>query len=316
LQFVPDVKIRIIADIKIDLLNDWAKNHTDINLTTEPNDVFSDPEINTVIICTSTDTHSQLIIQAANVKKNIFCEKPIGNDLNAIRDSIQSVKKNNVKLMIGFNRRFDHNFKRIRAAVEAGNIGKPHIIKITSRDPAPPPLEFLKRSGGLFFDMTIHDWDMARFVANDEVDEVYATGAALIDPSIANFDVDTAVAVLHFKNGAMAVIDNSRQAKYGYDQRVEVFGSEGAIQVENDTPNTARLFTSKSIESDKIHYFFLERYMQSYKDEMIEFFKCIRKNISPPVTGQDGLKAVLVALAAKKSLMEHRPVKISEVDTK
>jgi len=316
LQSIPDVRIKTIADVKIDHLKENPKKFEGIHLTTDPNEIFSDAEINVVLICTSTDSHSDFIIQAANSHKDIFCEKPIGNNLSDIRTSLESVEKNNVKLMIGFNRRFDHNFRRIKESINVGDIGVPHIIKITSRDPALPPIEYLKSSGGLFFDMTIHDWDMARFMANSEVEEVYATGAALIDPSISEFDIDTAAAILHFKNGAMAVIDNSRQAKYGYDQRVEVFGSEGVIRVDNDTPNTAKLFTSKSTQMDKMHHFFLERYMQSYKDEMIEFFDCIRDNIEPSVTGQDGLQAVLIALAAKKSLLEHRPVKISEVDLK
>ncbi len=300
--------------MKIDQIRENLAKYSGIHLTTDPNKIFKDTEITTVLICTSTDTHSDFITKAANAKKNIFCEKPIGNNLSEIRKSLEAVKSNDVKLMIGFNRRFDHNFRRIKTSVDAGDIGQPHIIKVTSRDPAPPPLEFLKRSGGLFFDMTIHDWDMARYMANSEVQEVYAAGEALIDPSISDFDIDTAVAILRFENGALAVIDNSRQAKYGYDQRVEVFGSEGTILVDNDTPNSAKLFTSNSTQMDKIHYFFLERYMQSYKDEMIEFFKRIRNNTEPSVTGYDGLQAVLIALAAKKSLEEHRPVKISEVD--
>ena len=314
LQSIPDAKIKTIADAKIDHLKTKSEKFKGIHLTTDPNEIFTDSEISTVLILTSTDTHTDFIIQAANAQKDIFCEKPIGNNLKDIRKSLKAVELNNVKLMIGFNRRFDHNFRRIKESVDAGDIGNPHIIKITSRDPAPPPLEFLKRSGGLFFDMTIHDWDMACYMANSEVEEVYATGAAMIDPSIAEFDIDTAVAILHFKNGVMAIIDNSRQAKYGYDQRVEVFGSEGAIRVDNDTPNTAMLFTANSTQMDKMHHFFLERYMQSYKDEMIEFFECIRNNNTPSVTGKDGLQAVLIALAAKKSLDEHRPVKISEVE--
>jgi myo-inositol 2-dehydrogenase/D-chiro-inositol 1-dehydrogenase len=316
IRFFPDVKIQAICDIQIKQLGNWAKSLGITNVTSDPSTIFRDPNVQAVLICSSTDTHSEFIIQAANAKKHIFCEKPIGNDLAKIRESLDVVKKMGVKLMLGFNRRFDHNFKRIKLTVKSGKIGLPHIIKITSRDPAPPPLEFLKRSGGLFFDMTIHDWDMARFLADDEVEEVYAVGSALIDPRIADFDIDTAVAVLKFKQGTLALIDNSRQAKYGYDQRVEVFGSEGAIIVDNDTPNTAKTFTSNSIESDKIHHFFLERYMQSYKDEMIEFLECLRDDNNPSVTGYDGIQAVLIAEAAKKSLMEHRPVTISEVDTK
>ncbi|MHA1681328.1 MAG: Gfo/Idh/MocA family oxidoreductase, partial [Promethearchaeota archaeon] len=198
--------------------------------------------------------------------------------------------------------------------VAGGEIGIPHIIKITSRDPSPPPIEYIKVSGGLFFDMAIHDWDMARYLSGEEVVEVFAKGAVLIDPEIgAAGDIDTATAILTLESGAMCIIDNSRQAVYGYDQRVEVFGSGGCVTVDNDTPNSARIFTGENTRTDKMHYFFLERYMESYRQEMVAFFDCIRKDMTPPVGGNDGLQAVRVAMAAKKSLDEKRPVKLSEV---
>jgi myo-inositol 2-dehydrogenase/D-chiro-inositol 1-dehydrogenase len=312
---VPDVKIKTVADVKIDHLKEWAENLGIGNLTTNHEDILKDEEIKAVMICSSTDTHSRFIVESARAGKDIFCEKPIDYDLGRIHDALDAVKKAGVKLMIGFNRRFDHNFMRIRESTERGEIGEPHIIKITSRDPAPPPIEYVKVSGGLFFDMTIHDWDMARFQAGDEVQEIFTKGDVMIDEKIGQAgDIDTAVAVLKFKNGALGMIDNSRQAVYGYDQRVEVFGSKGALIAENDTPNTVKLYTDKCTSCDKIPYFFLERYNESYITEMKEFVRCLKENREPPVGGIDGLKAVLIAIAAKKSLDENRPVKISEIE--
>lgn len=316
LRKVPDVKLKIVADIKIDeKLKQWASEIGVLKLTTEPNEIFKDSEIDAVVICSSTDTHAKFIQEAAKIKKHIFCEKPLDTDIKRIKETLTVVKKAGVKLMIGFNRRFDHNFMRIREAVNSGQIGTPQIIKVTSRDPAPPPIEYVKVSGGIFLDMTIHDWDMARYQAGSEVEEVYATGAVLINPEIGKVgDIDTAVAVLKFKNGAIGIIDNSRQAIYGYDQRVEVFGSKGCAMADNDTPNTVRIYTSDHTATDKIPYFFLERYMGSYATELLTFFDCLRNNKEPAPGGEDGLQDVLVAIAAQKSLKEHRVVKISEVD--
>ena len=316
LRKVPEVKLKFVADIKIDeKLKQWASEIGVPKLTTDPNEIFKDAEIDVVVICSSTDTHAKFIQEAAKVKKNIFCEKPLDTDIKRIKETLAVVKKAGVKLMVGFNRRFDHNFMRVREAVNSGQIGTPQIIKVTSRDPAPPPIEYVKVSGGIFLDMTIHDWDMARYQAGSEVEEVYATGAVLINPEIGKAgDIDTAVAVLKFKNGAIGIVDNSRQAIYGYDQRVEVFGSKGCAMADNDTPNTVRIYTSDHTTTDKIPYFFLERYMGSYATELQTFFDCLRNNKEPAPGGEDGLQDVLVAIAAQKSLKEHRPVKISEVD--
>ncbi len=311
---LPDVNVKILVDIKTDHLQDWASEMGIGELSTNVDDVFGDDEIQAVLIFSSTDTHVKFIKQAAKSGKDIFCEKPIGSDVDNIKNALKVVDESGVKLMIGFNRRFDHNFSRVRKAVDDGNVGKPHLIKITSRDPAPPPLDYVKVSGGLFFDMTIHDWDMARFLANSEVSEVYATGQVMISEEIKDIDIDTAAAILKYEDGSMGMIDNSRQAVYGYDQRVEVFGSDGAAIAENDTPNNVTIYNSNTTQQDKIHYFFLDRYTQSYEDEIKSFFECIKNDTKPPVTGKDGLKAVLIAMAAQKSLEENRPVKISEVN--
>ncbi|MFW9970194.1 MAG: inositol 2-dehydrogenase [Candidatus Odinarchaeota archaeon] len=316
LQRIQEVKLKLVADIKIDnTLRKWALDKGVPKLTNDPNEIFTDPEIEIVLICSPTNTHAKFIQKAAKVKKHIFCEKPIDTNLRRIQDTLSIVKEKGVKLMIGFNRRFDRNFIRCHEAVTSGQIGEPQIVKITSRDPAPPPIAYIKSSGGIFLDMTIHDWDMARFQAGSEVEEVYASGAVLIDPKIGIAgDIDTAVVVLKFKNGALGLIDNTRQAVYGYDQRIEIFGSKGCVIANNEATNTVQIYTSECTNIDKIPYFFTERYMESYLNELKIFFECLRKNIDPKPNGEDGLKNVLIALAAQKSYEENRPVKISEVE--
>ncbi len=316
LRNIPEVKLKIVADIKLDnQLKQWGSEIGIPYLTANASEIFTDPEIDAVVIASSTDTHADFIQKAAKAKKQIFCEKPIDTDLKRIKETLSIVKEEDVRLMVGFNRRFDHNFKRIHDAIVSGRIGTPQIIKITSRDPSPPPIEYVKVSGGIFIDMTIHDWDMARYQAGSEVEEIYATGGVLIDPEIGKAgDIDTAAAILKFRNGAIGIIDNSRQAVYGYDQRVEVFGSEGCVLAENDTPNTVRIYTTQNTSIDKIPFFFLERYMESYAAELQYFFNCLQNNQNPSPNGEDGLQDVLVALAAKKSLKENRPINLSEVD--
>lgn len=313
---VPGAEIRAVADIHIDQAEQWAEklNISKSKLTTDHITILTDSEIEAVLICSSTDTHSQFIIEAAEAGKHIFCEKPIDFDVDRIKAALNAVKEAGVKLQIGFNRRFDHNFRKVREAVEDGKIGDVHMVKITSRDPAPPPIEYVKVSGGIFLDMSIHDFDMARYLSASEVEEVYAQGAILIDPAIGDVgDIDTAVITLKFKNNAMGVIDNSRQAVYGYDQRVEVFGSKGCIEVQNDVPNSSKLSTSDGVISEKPLYFFLERYQMSYVEELKAFVDAIINDEEPQVTGNDGLQPVLIGLAALKSLREKRTVKIEEV---
>jgi myo-inositol 2-dehydrogenase/D-chiro-inositol 1-dehydrogenase len=311
---VPEAEIKTVAEIYADNVTQWVKQLRISNLTTDYTDILNDAEIEAVLICSSTDTHARLIVEAAKAGKHIFCEKPIDFNVEKIKRALDAVKAAGVKLQIGFNRRFDHNFKKVRQMVESGKVGDVHIVKITSRDPAPPPIEYLKVSGGIFLDMTIHDFDMARYLSISDVEEVYAQGAVLIYPAFGDIgDVDTAVITLKFKNGALGVIDNSRQAVYGYDQRVEVFGSKGYVEVENDFPNSARLSTAEGVRSEKPHYFFLERYQQSYVEELKAFVDAVANDKRPPITGEDGLKPVLIGLAALTSLREKRPVKITEI---
>jgi myo-inositol 2-dehydrogenase/D-chiro-inositol 1-dehydrogenase len=276
--------------------------------------IFDDPEIQAVLICTSTDTHAQLIEEAAASGKHIFCEKPIDLDLAKTRRALVAVKKAGVKFQVGFNRRFDSNFRRIKELISRGEIGEPHVLRITSRDPAPPPIEYIRSSGGIFLDMAIHDFDMARFLMASEVDEVYAAGNVLIDPQFREAgDVDTAVTLLKFDNGAIGTVDNSRKAVYGYDQRVEVFGSAGMAHAVNKTPDTVAVFDSQSVQTAKPLYFFLERYKDSFNAEIQAFVDAIINDNDTPVTGDDGLVPLKICLAANKSLVENRPVKLQEI---
>jgi myo-inositol 2-dehydrogenase/D-chiro-inositol 1-dehydrogenase len=312
---IKNAKIKTIADpFMNDEIITWAKSIGVEETTKDYKEILADPEIDAVLICSSTDTHSFISVEAIEAGKHVFCEKPIDLDVDRIKGVITALESSNVKYQVGFNRRFDHNFEAVREAVVAGKIGEPHIIRVTSRDPAPPPAEYVKVSGGLFLDMTIHDFDMVRFLAGCEVEEVYVQAAVLVDPEIGKAgDVDTAVITMKLENGAIANIDNSRKAVYGYDQRAEVFGSKGMVATSNDTASTAVLSTSEGVTGEKPLYFFLERYMESFAKEIECFIEAIVNDTDTPVGVMDGLKPVLIGLAAKKSVEENRPVKISEI---
>ncbi len=276
--------------------------------------ILKDPSIQAVLICSSTQTHAPISIEAIRAGKHVFCEKPISRELSEIQAVKKELQNSDLKYQVGFNRRFDHNFRAVRKAVKDGSVGDIHLVKITSRDPDAPPIEYVKGSGGLFLDMTIHDFDMVRFLTGSNVVEVYAEAAVLVDPKIGEAgDVDTAIISMKLANGALAVIDNSRKAVYGYDQRAEVFGSKGQVAVTNDLPSKAVLSTADGVVSEKPLYFFLQRYMESYTREVQEFLNAIQNDAPVPVSVDDGLQAVLIAKAAAKSLEEHRPVGLSEI---
>lgn len=315
-NLVKNAKIKTIADPFMNEETDqWAKEMGVENTTKDYKEILADPEIDAVLICSSTNTHSPISVEAIKAGKHVFCEKPIDHDIKKIQDVIDALKENNVKYQVGFNRRFDHNFEAVKDAVKAGKIGDPHIIKVTSRDPEPPSAEYAKVSGGMFLDMTIHDFDMVRYLSGCDAEEIYVEAAVLVDPAIGEAgDVDTAVITLKMENGAIAVIDNSRKAAYGYDQRAEVFGSRGMIATANDTQSSAVLSTEAGVTGEKPLYFFLERYMDSFAKEMNCFIDAIENDTDTPLGVTDGLKPVMMGLAAKKSLMEHRPVKISEIE--
>ncbi len=310
---IPGAAVAAIADPRLEAAQEAAAALNIPVATADYKQVLADPSIQAVAICSSTDTHARMIVEASEAGKHIFCEKPIAYDLALIDRALSAADKAGVKLQIGFNRRFDPNFRKVREVVAAGGIGQAHILRITSRDPAPPPIEYVKVSGGIFFDMTIHDFDMARYLLGD-VEEVYTTGAVLVDPAIGEAgDIDTAVVSLRFKSGAIGTIDNSRRAIYGYDQRVEVFGSGGMIQAANNTAENTLYANADGVHSAKPLYFFLERYMTSFIQEMQDFVAAVREDKATPVSGADGRAPVVIAIAATKSLREHRPVKISEV---
>lgn len=276
--------------------------------------ILNDPEIDAVLICSSTNTHADISLEAIAAGKHVFCEKPVSQDIAKIRQVMEKLKGTKLKYQVGFNRRFDHNFEAVRAAVANGDIGDVHIVRITSRDPAPPPPEYAAVSGGMFLDMTIHDFDMVRYLTASDVVEVFANGAVLVDPLIGKAgDIDTAIISLKMANGALAVIDNSRKAVYGYDQRAEVFGSKGQASVSNDTNSSLILSSETGIHTEKPLYFFLERYMASFTKEVRMFVQAIEQDSPVPVDINDGLQPVLIAAAALRSLKEHRPVLLSEI---
>ena len=271
-------------------------------------------DVEAVLLCSPTDTHATYVQAFAQAGKHIFCEKPLDLDIKTIQRVKAGVEESGIQFMLGFNRRFDPQFQSIRARVAAGDIGDPHLLKITSRDPGPPPISYIKVSGGIFLDMAIHDFDMARFIIGKEVVEVYARGAVRVDPAIGEAgDIDTAITTLTFEDGTLAVVDNSRQAIYGYDQRLEVFGSGGMAHIENVFPYTEQYWDASGGHQGRPYHFFMDRYVESYFREIEAFVSCIQSEEQPPVDAHDGLMATAIGLAAGISVKENRPVRIGEI---
>lgn len=311
---IPEADIVAVTDVNEEAAKKLAERFGVPKYSTNYRDIVDDPTIDAVLVCSPTPTHAGIAIAAMRAGKHVFCEKPVDLTIEKIRETARVAKEAGVKLQIGFNRRFDHNHGRVRQLARDGALGDIEIIKITSRDPEPPSPEYAASSGGLYIDMMIHDFDMAMFLAGCDVTEVYATGTSLVDKRIgAAGDVDTAIVTLAFENGALGVIDNSRRAAYGYDQRVEVFGSLGMAAGENDGDSTVRVSTAAGVVSDKPQFFFLERYMASFTEELKQFIAAIVNDAEVPVGIHAGLMSVALAKAAKKSLDEHRPVRVSEV---
>lgn len=314
-RHIPRARLLMVADVVEEAARACAAACGIPRAVTEYRTVLDSPEIDAVLIASATDTHARLIQESAQAGKHIFCEKPIAFDLAEIDRSLAAVEQAGVKLQVGFNRRFDASYQRVRQAIERGEIGQPWRLHLTSRDPAPPPLDYVRTSGGLFLDMSIHDFDMARFLIGSEVEEVFARADVLVDPAIgAAGDVDTAVIILTFANRVIGTIDNCRRAVFGYDQRVEVLGSDGMISTENRFPNTAVVSTRRGICRDLPLHFFIERYAESYRAEVAAFVDAVLDDRPVPVSGHDGRAPVVMALAARRSLEERRPVRLIEID--
>ena len=307
--------VKWIADPIVDNLQEIASSMGIEKTSKDYKDILNDKEVDAVFICTPTDTHYSISMEALNAGKHVFCEKPVDLELDRVKDVKELVAKTSKKYMVGFNRRFDHNFKAIRDNINKGVIGKLELIQITSRDPEPPPISYVKVSGGLFCDMRIHDFDMVRYLSGSNPKSVTAIGDALVDSKIKTegSDIDTAIVSIELENGALAVITNSRRASYGYDQRAEVHGEKGALSCTNDTSNTLVISTSDGITHDKPLHFFLERYMDAYRTEIEMFMDAVINNKETPVTIEEAYQSLLLAKAAKKSLEENRKVYIKEL---
>ncbi|MCC7360806.1 MAG: inositol 2-dehydrogenase [Anaerolineales bacterium] len=312
-RFVPGARLAAVADVNLPAAAALAERLGTPRVSADYRELLADSAITAVVICTPTDTHARLIAEAAAAGKHIFCEKPIDFDLARTDQALAAAAQAGVTLQIGFNRRFDPHVRRLAAAVTAGEIGAPHLLRITSRDPAPPSLDYLRGSGGLFLDMAIHDFDLARHLLG-EVVEAHATGAVLVDPAIGALgDIDTAVTVLRFASGALGTIDNSRRAVYGYDQRVEVFGAGGQVTTRNVEIDNVMVSDGRGRHAAKPLYFFLERYGEALVAELQAFVAAVQQGRPAPVSGADGRAAVVIGLAAKRSLAEGRPVRVAEI---
>lgn len=313
-QHFSNAKILAVADPLYDE-SFFKKEYGDIFFSKNSSDVISRPDIDAVLICTPTSSHADLIAKAIQNGKHIFCEKPMDLSLERTAALSEMADDTGVKLMLGFNRRFDPDFMEAYKSVREGRIGDIQIVKITSRDPGLPPVDYIKNSGGLFMDMAIHDFDMARYIMGKEVVEVFSKGLVIIDKAVGEAgDIDTALTTLIFEDGSYAVIDNSRKAVYGYDQRLEIFGKGGMIQVENNLHNRNVIYDESGIHHALPLDFFMDRYAKSYLKEMELFIDALVNDKQMPAGGADGLQATLIAVAAKMSMEKGRPVKLSEVN--
>lgn len=310
---VPEADLVAVCDIRLEVAQAVADELGVRRVVKDYHELLNDPEIEAILIASSTDTHAFMIKDVATAGKHIFCEKPLALELEKIDEALAEVKKAGVKLQVGFNRRFDRSLQRVKAIVASGEIGRPCILRITNRDPDFPAMEFLRVSGGIFLDLAIHDFDMVRYQLG-EVVEIYAAGGVLLKPELNEFgDIDTDVVILKFANGAVGTIDNSRKAVYGYDQRLEVFCSNGTAFVDNEKENVAVKGSQDGFLSSKVPYFFMQRYAPCYVEEVRQFVECVRDDKPTPTTGADGRAAVVLGYAAWKSLRENRPVKVSEI---
>lgn len=309
---MPDVNLIYLCDLKVN--KSWKEKYSNIpNVVKDYHEVLNDPNVQIVVVATSTDAHAQIILDAAKAGKHVFCEKPFSLETpeSKIKEILRVVKKHRIKLAMGFNRRMDPQFREMFTNIQQGKIGTPQIVKTTSRDPFVLDKELIKRIGTLPYDFTIHDLDMARYMMGSNISEIYAKGGTLIDPTLKEIgDVDTIALVLQFENGSYGLIDNSRQAVYGYDNRVEVFGSKGMLKAENVSNSTVELYTEKNEEKKNPLPIFTSRYHEAYVNEVEEFIKAVREDKDVVANGIDAVMAQRAAIAVDRSIQEGKPIKV------
>jgi myo-inositol 2-dehydrogenase / D-chiro-inositol 1-dehydrogenase len=310
---VPGLALAAVYDADADRASVVARE-LDVSVSPSSDDLMERGDVDAIAICTSTNTHVDLLVAGAATGKPLFLEKPVALDLAEVDRGLAAVAGAGSFLQLGLNRRFDAAHRSVRDAVESGALGALHLVRITSRDPEPPPLDYVRVSGGIFLDMTVHDLDMARFVTGSEVDEVYARGEVRTDAAIGEAgDLDTAVVTLRHADGTLTTIDNSRRSAYGYDQRVEAFGANGMAASDNPPEHTGVTLTGDGSRGTVLPHFFLERYRASYVAAWESFERSVRDGSPPAVTGSDGRRALVLGLAAKRSADEGRPVRVSEI---
>ena len=308
---LPEGKLKYICDVKIEEAQALARRWGIPKCTANYQDILHDPEVNAVLICTPTPTHVPYIMEAAKAGKHIFCEKPVDLSPQRIVAAIAATRQNKVKMQVGFMKRFDPEYSKLKEMMLNGSVGEPYIIRISSRDSALPSPEYVNSSGGLFRDMTCHDFDLLRYLTESEINEVFALGSVRVAEYFhAANDYDTAVISFRLQNGAIGCIDNSRKTNYGYDQRVELFGSNGCVIADHVKPTHIVTLNENGMVTDKPKDWFMDRYAQAYLEEMRQFIEALLTDREPRVTAMDGLKAVLIAMAAQKSIEENRSVKV------
>jgi myo-inositol 2-dehydrogenase/D-chiro-inositol 1-dehydrogenase len=305
----PGVRLAYVVDVNAAAAGELAKKYG--ATVASADQAFGDANVKAVVIGSSTDTHAELIRRAAAARKAIFCEKPVDLALGRAKECRAAVIEAGVPCLIGFQRRYDPTFAALKARLVAGEIGEPEMLVVTSRDPGAPPVEYIKVSGGIFKDMLIHDFDIFRWILGDEAASVYATGSCLTDPAVASAgDIDSTAVAIRTKKGRLALINTSRRAAYGYDQRFEILGSKGMLQAGNHTPTEVVASTAASVSRDKPEHFFLERYARAYANEMAHFFDSLANGAPMRTSIDDGVKALELAEAATTSWREKRVVEL------
>ncbi len=311
---VPGAELVAVADIQPGKAENLARSLRVPRWYARTEELLSDREVGAVLVCTTPESHAEIVTRAAAAGKDIFCEKPLGLDPEQAKLALKHVEAAGIKLQVGFNRRFDSNFMRLKEYVESGRLGMPQSVHIVSRDPEPPGREYYLLSGGILLDMTIHDFDLARHLVGDEVVEVYVAGSTLIAPWLADHgDADTIAVILKFSRGAVGSISNSCRSVFGYDQRVEVFGEKGMISASNPLPDTTAVWSEEGRRTPPLLHFFAERYRASYAEEIRRFVEAVAEGREPPVTGRDGLTGIRIATAARESMRTGMPVKLKDI---